>query len=200
MIRRRLTYARIVSAIALVIAVGGTAVAANLPGTNSVRSSDIKNGHVKRPDLGASAVTGRAIAPRSVDGTALSVFEAVEEAHADSQTDNGLFDEGPILYEGAGFALRGDCRVDGGVTFVRLQALVDPGTAFEYDTFGDATESGSGLGGETELFTISDPAPSSGLATFALTTSAGAQLTGRAMLAQTAAAPQCIFRLHLQDA
>ena len=199
MIRRRLTYARVVSALALAIAVAGTAVAANLPGTNSVRSSDIKNGQVKRPDFDVSAVTGKAIAPRSVDGGALSVFEEVEEAHGDAQVDNALFDEGPILYEGAGFALRGDCRVDGGVTFARLHAIVDAGTAFEYAAFGDANQGGSGLGGETELFTLSGSAPSSGLATFALTTSGGAQVTGRAMLAQAPAAPQCVFRVHLQD-
>jgi hypothetical protein len=52
---RRPSPALIISIIALIAAVGGTAVA--LPGRNKVRSDDIKRGAVKESDIGANAVS-----------------------------------------------------------------------------------------------------------------------------------------------
>jgi len=45
-IRKHLTYANVVATLALVIAIGGGTTAIALNGRNSVRSDDIKNGHV----------------------------------------------------------------------------------------------------------------------------------------------------------
>jgi hypothetical protein len=63
---RRPSPAMIVGFMALVIALSGTAGA--LPGINSVDSGDIKNGQVKRKDIGKNAVNGRKVANRSLTG------------------------------------------------------------------------------------------------------------------------------------
>jgi len=195
----RLTYARVCSVLALVIAATGTALAAGLPGQNAVRSSDIKNGEVKRPDIGTSAVTGKAIAAGAVDGRALEVFEEVEKSHGDASADDMLYDNGPILYAGPGFVLRGDCRIDGGIVHARVRGIFEPGTAFEYATLGDADESGGGdSGGTVDLFTVSGTPPSSGLVSLGLKTSAGASLTGDLMIGQTPGNSPCAFRLHMR--
>src|SRR5215211_1023102 len=53
---RRPSAALVISVIALFVAIGG--VAGALPGHNSVRSDDIKNGQVKSPDLKNNDVKG----------------------------------------------------------------------------------------------------------------------------------------------
>ena len=64
--RPRLTFANVVSVIALFVALGGGAYAAfHLP-KNSVTSRNIKNGQVKTPDLASGAVNGGKIAQNSV--------------------------------------------------------------------------------------------------------------------------------------
>ncbi|MEQ6902675.1 hypothetical protein [Nocardioides sp. YIM 152588] len=66
--RRRLTYANVVSTLALVVAVaggGGAAVAAGLA-KNSVSSPQIRNGQVKTVDLAAGAVTSKKVKNRSL--------------------------------------------------------------------------------------------------------------------------------------
>ena len=55
-LRARLTFANVVSLIALFVALGGTSVAAVTLKRNSVRSAHIKNAQVKNPDLGPNAV------------------------------------------------------------------------------------------------------------------------------------------------
>jgi len=63
----RLTYANVVSTVALVIAVGGGgAVAHAALAKNSVGSPQIRNGQVKTVDLGRNAVTTKKIKPRAV--------------------------------------------------------------------------------------------------------------------------------------
>jgi hypothetical protein len=63
---RRPSPAMIVGFIALLAALSGTAVA--LPGVNLVDSGDIKNGQVKRKDLGKNAVNGAKVANGSLTG------------------------------------------------------------------------------------------------------------------------------------
>jgi hypothetical protein len=62
MLRSRLTFANIVSFIALVFAVGGTSAYA----ANTVFSADIVDGEVKTADLGAASVTNAKLADNSV--------------------------------------------------------------------------------------------------------------------------------------
>lgn len=66
----RLTYANVVSTLALVIAVGGSGavVASVAVPKNSVGSPQIKNGQVKTPDLGKKSVTGPKIRNNAVKG------------------------------------------------------------------------------------------------------------------------------------
>src|SRR5215204_5712882 len=63
---RRPSPAMLVGFIALVAALSGTAVA--LPGVNLVDSGDIKNGQVKRKDLGKNAVNGAKVANGALTG------------------------------------------------------------------------------------------------------------------------------------
>jgi len=82
--RSRLTYANVAATTALVVAVaggGGAAVAAAVA-KNSVRSPQIKNGQVKRVDLGRNAVTG----PKVVERTLAKVPSA---GRADTATRAG---------------------------------------------------------------------------------------------------------------
>lgn len=60
-----MSYARVMSVLALVLATAATAWAASLP-RNSVRSATIKNGHVKARDVGRDAVTGAKVANGSL--------------------------------------------------------------------------------------------------------------------------------------
>jgi hypothetical protein len=55
-IKSRLTYANVVSTLCLFIVLGGSAVAAVKLSRNSVRSTHIKNGQVRKADLGRDAV------------------------------------------------------------------------------------------------------------------------------------------------
>ena len=54
--RTRITFANVMSLTALFIALGGTSYAVTQLDKNSVRSKHIRNGQVKRPDLGRNAV------------------------------------------------------------------------------------------------------------------------------------------------
>jgi len=63
---RRPSPAMVVGFIALIAALSGTAVA--LPGVNLIDSGDIKNGQVKRKDIGKNAVNGAKVADGALSG------------------------------------------------------------------------------------------------------------------------------------
>ena len=65
-IPRHLTFANVVSLLALFIALGGSSYAAITLKKNSVRSSHIKNGQVKRADLARNAVDSSRVAQGSL--------------------------------------------------------------------------------------------------------------------------------------
>jgi hypothetical protein len=68
-IRTYLTYANVMSTIAVVLALGGaTAIAAGHLGKNSVTSKSIKNGAVKTADLKNGAVTNAKVGDGAVKG------------------------------------------------------------------------------------------------------------------------------------
>jgi hypothetical protein len=66
-LRPRLSFANVISLIALFVALGGGAYAVTLA-KNSVKSKQIKNGQVKNADLGANSVDGSKVADGSLDG------------------------------------------------------------------------------------------------------------------------------------
>jgi hypothetical protein len=67
--RRHLSFANVVSVLALFVALGGTAWGvAHLP-KNSVGSKQIRNGAVKKVDLHKKAVTYAKLAPNSIDSS-----------------------------------------------------------------------------------------------------------------------------------
>jgi len=65
---KQITYANVMATIAVFIALGGSSYAAVTLSKNSVRSKHIKNGQVKRADLGGSAVDSAKVK----DGTLLT--------------------------------------------------------------------------------------------------------------------------------
>src|SRR4051794_34545768 len=70
-LRARLSFANVTSLLALFVALGGTAYAANTIGSadvidESLLSQDVKNGEVKNPDLGTNSVTSSRIATGNV--------------------------------------------------------------------------------------------------------------------------------------
>src|SRR4051812_10480479 len=95
-IRARLTYANVVSSIALFVALGGTAYAVNTIGSDdvideSLQSQDIKNGQVKNADIGADSVTTFKIKNGNVTNLDLGA-DAVTGAKVDESTlDLGSF-------------------------------------------------------------------------------------------------------------
>jgi hypothetical protein len=87
--RKHLTYANVMAtlAVALVVA-GGTAYAAN-----TVFSTDIVNGEVKRPDIGNNAVDGPKVASNSLTGADIkesSINQVGASANGACNADNGL--------------------------------------------------------------------------------------------------------------
>jgi hypothetical protein len=70
--RPRLSYANVIATVALFIALGGGAYAAVTAPKNSVTSRSIKNGQVKRVDLGARAVTNSKIGPNAVSSSKIA--------------------------------------------------------------------------------------------------------------------------------
>ena len=86
----RLTFANVVSVIALFVALGGGAYAVSSAGKNSVVSKSIKNGQVKTKDLANNAVNGAKVGDDSLTGddvaesTLGQVASAASANHASS--------------------------------------------------------------------------------------------------------------------
>jgi hypothetical protein len=68
-VRAHLSYANVMASIAVFIALGGGAYAAVIAPKNSVVSRSIKNGQVKRQDLGSGAVTNTRIGRKAVSNS-----------------------------------------------------------------------------------------------------------------------------------
>src|SRR6476661_6114923 len=71
-VRSKLTYANVMSTIAVFLAVGGGTLAFAVAKKNSVTSSSIRNGQVKKKDLGKGAVTNPKIADGAVGTSKLA--------------------------------------------------------------------------------------------------------------------------------
>ena len=90
-LRRRLTYANVVSTLALFLVVaGGAALAAGLA-KNSVKSRHIAPGAVKTSDLGRNAATGAKV-KESTLGRVPSAAQATNAASAANAANAGLLD------------------------------------------------------------------------------------------------------------
>ena len=158
MLRRWLSgsYANVAATLALVVALGGTAIAAGgLPGNNSVRSSDIANGQVKRPDVGRKAVGGSAIASNAVVESDLAILRTARLGMNDSTADDGEFSIGPEVFSKGGITLRMDCQVEGLSGFTRLMLVADPGVEATFNQTSVLNESSRGEvdGSQATVFT-----------------------------------------------
>ncbi len=87
-LRRHLSFANAMSVIAVFIALGGAAYAVTKAPKNSVVSSSIRNGQVKKKDLGKDAVTGAKVKESSLGQvpSAATADRATSAASADSAT------------------------------------------------------------------------------------------------------------------
>jgi hypothetical protein len=148
-LRRRLTYANIVSTIALVLAVGGGAVyAANKIGAhgirkNAIHSFHIKNKQVKRQDIAGGAINSRKVSNESLTGkdireATLGLVPSAEDAH----TVNGITERVVRASQGdpsganqvvaqGGLAVLLVCTGGNAVMQVHGSAPGDTGTVFE---------------------------------------------------------------------
>jgi hypothetical protein len=111
--RPRITYANVVSTMALVIALGGASYAAVKLPKNSVVSSTIKNGQVKNKDLGKNAVTSAKIK----DGT-------VADADLGSGINGAKLADGSVANGKLGAGIDGGKLADGSVGAGKLAAGV----------------------------------------------------------------------------
>ena len=111
--RPRITYANVVSTMALILALGGASYAAVKLPKNSVVSSTIKNGQVKNKDLGKNAVTSAKIK----DGT-------VADADLGSGINGTKLADGSVANGKLGAGIDGGKLADGSVGAGKLAAGV----------------------------------------------------------------------------
>jgi hypothetical protein len=100
-VRDRLTYANVISTVALFAALGGGAYAAVQLPPRSVGTKQLRNKAVKRVKIAGKAVTRPKIAPNAVTGAKVdeSTLGQVPEAkHADTATDSDLLDDHTFGY------------------------------------------------------------------------------------------------------
>lgn len=93
--RKRLTFANVAAATAVVLAVAGTGGAAYALGKNTVGSPQIKNGQVKVKDLGANAVNSSkvkdgSLSPKDLTAGARAAFTAGATAYYDELNFHNL--------------------------------------------------------------------------------------------------------------
>ena len=137
----------LIATVALVVATAGTAFAAGLPGKNSVRSDDIRNGEVKSSDLGANSVTRRAFRPGSVGDGAVAAIDTARGALDDAVADDATFTEGEPVIGREGIRFYPACSQEGADISASLQFELDPGFFYRYASLhGDGGSSGSGSG------------------------------------------------------
>jgi len=128
------SYANVAATLALVVALGGTAIAAGgLPGKNSVFSSDIKDRQVKAPDVRRGAVTGKAVAANSIVEGDLAFLETNRVAMNDSTPDDGEYTIGSVVYSKGGVRLRVDCREEGVDRTTRIMLVANQGVAASFN-------------------------------------------------------------------
>lgn len=86
--------ATVLAMLALMVALGGSA-AANLPGNNTVISSDITNGHVRAPDIrtnavGAVDIATDAVGSAEIDADAVEASEIATDAVSAAELESTL--------------------------------------------------------------------------------------------------------------
>jgi hypothetical protein len=133
MLRSRLTFANVISVVALVFALGGTSADA----ANTIFSADIVDGEVKTADLAASAVTNGKLAESSVgsgkivDGTVTGADVHDGAVNSDKVADNTLtgqdIDESTLHLPGSAKILTNRLTVDNPSSGQTLLKLPDVG-------------------------------------------------------------------------
>lgn len=139
--RRRLTFANVMSMLALIVALGGTSYAAVTLPKNSVTSTQIKKGTIVGSDIHANAITGAKVKDKSLKAADF----AAGQLPAGPKGDTGP--QGP----------KGDTGAFGAATVQFSQATVDlaDGAKQSYNAFCLAGQQAIGGGGRGDA-TVSE--------------------------------------------
>lgn len=95
-IRKRLTYANVMSSIAVFVVLGGGAIAATQLPKNSVGAKQLKKNAVKTSKIAKSAVNGAKIADGSVTGAELGAGAVTNDKIADNAVTGAKVDEATL--------------------------------------------------------------------------------------------------------
>jgi hypothetical protein len=165
--RQHLTFANVVSVIALFIALGGGAYALTRAPKNSVVSKSIKNGQVKKRDLAKNAVNGARVVDNSLSGadinesslgqvpTALTASHADSADHADSASTADSATSATQAANAANASQLGGISPSG---YVKYGSTIPSGTTVT-GKFGSAnSDTGNGVTQEEEV-SLPLPAP-----------------------------------------
>lgn len=166
-LRRRLSFANVVSLLALFVALGGGAYAALTAPKNSVVSRSIKNGQVKASDLGANAVTAVKVKPGALGAAHLAPASVNTSEIADGTVGTAdlraaepWHKVGTVGEPSFGIGGEGDCLWSNRGSLIGLSQ--DP-VAFYKDPYGVVRLTGTaqsldGSGGDDECGPVSNEA------------------------------------------
>jgi hypothetical protein len=197
-IRKRLTYANVMSSIAVFLVVGGaTAFAAGHLGKNTVGTKQLKTNAVTTAKIKNGAVTGAKVKAGSLSGSALnlstlgtvpSATNAANAANANNANTVGgrsvrwlvANPSGSIVSQSGGFSSSrisaGIYLIDAGSTVTGHAVIITNGFASDPTLHGAPVAAPCGLGGE-EFNCALFGGPNDGHHILAVTTKAGASTT-----------------------
>ncbi len=164
-IRKRLTYANVMSSIAVFLVLGGgAAYAAKKIGANEIKANAIKTGKIKKEAVTTAKIKKDAVTGAKVKESSLSeVPKAANATNFDKFVPFGITTanngESKTLVTYGPFSLIGQCQTDG----VNVEANVIFATTEEHTAFGGDDENGGDIGPatpESERI-IEDPGASS---------------------------------------
>jgi hypothetical protein len=178
LIRKRLTYANVMSSIAVFLVLGGaTAVAAKKIGSNEIKGNSITTGKIKKNAITTSKIKKSAITTAKIKngavtgpkvnvgtlGTVPSATRAITAENFEKYVPFGIITanngEAKQLVSYGPFSLIGECKEEGG----SLGAYVIFATTENNTSFGGDDENGGSIGPGTPASerTIEDPGASS---------------------------------------
>jgi hypothetical protein len=150
-IRQRLTFANVVSVIALFVALGGTALASVIISSNSQVASGTIAGHKppsgKHANIIAGSIDGQDVAPNSLGGTAINEASLAGNARkliykaSPSATATTLAAAGP-------YTIKARCFISGGVQ-LRAVLIADGPAGTEDVMYNQTNDDNPSLGGST---------------------------------------------------
>jgi hypothetical protein len=145
-VRSHLSFANVVSVIALFVAIGGGSAVA-LSGSNTVQSDDLGPGaQVKAADVAANAVNGQDVIDNSLGGVDINEASLTGNAHKLIYNDSANAGSTTTIATVGPYAIKGRCDLNFFAQTVTFQ-LIANGPAGSQDTLFSATANDSSDGG-----------------------------------------------------